>query len=47
MILGLEVEAKLVPHYGYPKDTSILEDADTIVIFCTGHRWARPSTQTR
>ncbi|MDB4477469.1 ThuA domain-containing protein, partial [Rhodopirellula sp.] len=23
---------------GYPKDTSILQDADTIVIFCTGHR---------
>ncbi|MDE0863099.1 MAG: ThuA domain-containing protein [Rubripirellula sp.] len=34
---GLEVEAELVPHYGYPKDTSILDDADTIVIFCTGH----------
>ncbi|MCH2179890.1 MAG: ThuA domain-containing protein [Mariniblastus sp.] len=35
---GLPVEAKLVPHYGYPKDTSILDDAATIVIFCTGHR---------
>lgn len=35
---GLDVQAALVPHYGYPKDTSILEDADTIVIFCTGHR---------
>ena len=34
---GLEVEAELVPHYGYPKDTSILDDADAIVIFCTGH----------
>ena len=35
---GLDVEAVLVPHYGYPKDTSILDDADTVVIFCTGHR---------
>ncbi|MAI34326.1 MAG: hypothetical protein CBE00_09325 [Planctomycetaceae bacterium TMED240] len=35
---GLDVEAELVPHYGYPKDTSILDDADTVVIFCTGHR---------
>ncbi len=35
---GLDVEAVLVPHYGYPEDTSILDDADTIVIFCTGHR---------
>ncbi|MGI9474956.1 MAG: ThuA domain-containing protein [Rubripirellula sp.] len=34
---GLDVEAILVPHYGYPKDTSILKDADTVVIFCTGH----------
>ena len=35
---GLDVEAVLVPHPGYPKDTSILDDAATIVIFCTGHR---------
>lgn len=35
---GLDVEAELVPHYGYPKDQSILKDAATIVIFCTGHR---------
>ena len=35
---GLNVKAELVPHYGYPTDTSILEDAATIVIFCTGHR---------
>ena len=35
---GLEVAAELVPHYGYPKDKSILQDAATIVIFCTGHR---------
>lgn len=35
---GLDVEAKLVPHYGYPSDTTILDDAATIVIFCTGHQ---------
>lgn len=35
---GLNVNAVLVPHYGYPSDTSILEDADTVVIFCTGHQ---------
>ena len=35
---GLHVEAVLVPHYGYPEDQSILEDAASIVIFCTGHR---------
>ncbi|MEM7474546.1 MAG: ThuA domain-containing protein [Planctomycetota bacterium] len=34
---GLEVNAVLVPHYGYPEDTSIFEDASTVVIFCTGH----------
>jgi trehalose utilization protein len=34
---GLDVDAKLVPHYGYPEDASILEDAATVVIFCTGH----------
>jgi len=34
---GLGIDAKLVPHYGYPKDESILEDAATIVIFSTGH----------
>jgi type 1 glutamine amidotransferase len=34
---GLAVEAVMVPHYGYPKDASVLKDADTIVIFCTGH----------
>ena len=34
---GLPVEAVMVPHYGYPKDASVLKDADTIVIFCTGH----------
>jgi trehalose utilization protein len=35
---GLNVQAVLVPHYGYPKDPSILSDAATIVVFCTGHR---------
>ena len=34
---GLNVDAVLVPHYGYPKDKSVLEDAATVVIFCTGH----------
>ena len=34
---GLGVEAVLVPHYGYPDDAGILEDAGTVVIFCTGH----------
>lgn len=35
---GLDVNAVLVPHYGYPEDKSILDDAATVVIFCTGHR---------
>ncbi|MAR09920.1 MAG: hypothetical protein CL681_08070 [Blastopirellula sp.] len=34
---GLKVKAELVPHYGYPRDPSILDDAATVVIFCTGH----------
>lgn len=34
---GLSVNAVLVPQPGYPEDTSILDDAATIVIFCTGH----------
>ena len=34
---GLPIEAVVVPHYGYPKDESILNGADTIVVFCTGH----------
>jgi L-asparaginase/Glu-tRNA(Gln) amidotransferase subunit D len=34
---GLHVNAVLVPHYGYPEDISIFDDAATIVIFCTGH----------
>ena len=35
---GLNVDAQLVPHYGYPKDPTILDDAATIVVFSTGHR---------
>jgi len=34
---GLPVEAVVLKDVGYPKDESILKDADTIVIFCTGH----------
>jgi len=34
---NLNVQGVLVPHYGYPKDTSILDDAASVVIFCTGH----------
>jgi len=35
---GLDVNAVLVPHYGYPEDAGILTNAATVVIFCTGHR---------
>ena len=35
---GLDVNAVVLPENGYPKDPSVLEDADTIVIFCTGHQ---------
>lgn len=34
---GLDVQAVLVPHAGYPEDDSILQDAATVVIFCSGH----------
>jgi len=34
---GLNIEAVVLPEDGYPKDSSALNDADTIVIFCTGH----------
>ena len=34
---GLPVEGVVLPDVGYPKDASVLEDADSIVIFCTGH----------
>ncbi|MGB0578064.1 MAG: ThuA domain-containing protein [Limisphaerales bacterium] len=29
--------AVVLPDIGYPEDSSVLKDADTIVIFCTGH----------
>jgi len=35
---GLNVNAVVVPHYGYPADRTILDDAATVVIFSTGHR---------
>lgn len=31
------VEATVLPDVGYPKDSSVLQDAATIVIYCTGH----------
>lgn len=35
---GLNVEPIVAPYVGYPEDPAILEDAATIVIFCTGHK---------
>ena len=35
---GLNVDAVVVPYYGYPKDKSVLADAATVVIFSTGHQ---------
>ena len=34
---GLPVETVVLKDVGYPKDESVLDDASTIVIFCTGH----------
>ena len=34
---GLPIEAVVLEDIGYPKNESILDGADTIVIFCTGH----------
>jgi putative heme-binding domain-containing protein len=34
---GLNIDAVVLPDIGYPKDSSVLKDADTIVLFCTGH----------
>ncbi|MEM7144413.1 MAG: ThuA domain-containing protein [Verrucomicrobiota bacterium] len=34
---GLPVEAVVLPEDGYPADPSVLDDAATIVVFCTGH----------
>ncbi len=31
------VNAVVLPDIGYPKDASVLEDASTVVIYCTGH----------
>jgi len=33
---GLDVEAVVLKNTGYPTDESVLEDADTVVFFCTG-----------
>ena len=35
---GLNIEAHVLKEAGYPKDKQFLEEADTIVIFCTGHK---------
>lgn len=35
---GLPVEAVVLPDVGYPADSSVLKDAATIVVFCTGHQ---------
>ena len=34
---GLSVQATVLEDIGYPKEDSVLNDADSIVIFCTGH----------
>lgn len=34
----LGIESVVLPKNGYPEDPAVLEDAATIVIFCTGHR---------
>ena len=33
---GLGIEATVLPDVGYPKDGSVLRNADTIVVFCSG-----------
>ena len=35
---NLGIEAIVLPENGYPTDPSVLEDAATIVVFCTGHQ---------
>jgi len=35
---NLKVELVVLPENGYPKDPSVLKDAATIVVFCTGHK---------
>ncbi len=34
----LDVNAIVLPENGYPKNPSVLEDAASVVVFCTGHR---------
>ncbi|MDF1755625.1 MAG: ThuA domain-containing protein [Verrucomicrobiales bacterium] len=34
----LGIEAIVLPDVGYPVDPSVLDDADSIVFFCTGHQ---------
>ena len=34
---GLPIKAVVLEDIGYPKDESVLHDASTIVVFCTGH----------
>ena len=34
---GLPIEAVVLKDIGYPKNESVLQDASTIVVFCTGH----------
>ena len=35
---GLPVKGIVLPDVGYPKNASVLEDAASIVVFCTGHK---------
>ena len=35
---NLGIDAQVLSEMGYPSDPTVLEDADTIVIFCTGHQ---------
>jgi len=35
---NIGVDAQVLPEMGYPNDPAVLEDAATIVIFCTGHQ---------
>ena len=35
---NLGIDAQVLSEMGYPSHPTVLEDADTIVIFCTGHQ---------
>lgn len=35
---NLNIEAHVLPEAGYPENKQLLEEADSIVIFCTGHK---------